>query len=106
VSQEHIVPEIVSTCPNAAVPKQHPRTIMHAKTFIFMLTFNSQKQPDCKLLLGRWLGAIEASFLVDLLIIPNDTKLRPELITTAFSLSKALSLLIQSTFGFTFVLYR
>jgi hypothetical protein len=71
-----------------------------------MLPFNSQKQPDRKLLLGRWLGAIEASFRVDLLIIPNDTKLRLELITTAFSLSKALSSLVQSTFGFTFVLYR
>jgi hypothetical protein len=72
-SHEHTVPEIVSICPNAAVPNMHPGTIMHAKTFIFMLTFNSQKQPDCKLLLGRWLGAIEASFLVDLFIIPNDT---------------------------------
>jgi len=52
------------------------------------------------------LGATEASFRVDLLIIPNDTKLRIELITTAFSLSKALSSLVQSTFGFTFVPYR
>jgi hypothetical protein len=79
---------------------------MHAKVFIFMLQFNSKKQPDCKLLLGRRLGAIEASFRVDLLIISNDTKLRLELITTAFSLSKALSLLVQSTFGVTLVLYR
>jgi hypothetical protein len=85
------------------LPNMHPRTIMHAKVFIFMLQFKSQKQPDCKLLLGRWLGAIEASFRVDLLIIPNDTKLRLELITTAFSLSKALSLLVQSTFGFTLI---
>jgi len=52
------------------------------------------------------LGATEASFRVDLLIIPSDTKLRLELITTAFSLSKALSLFAQSTFGFTLVLYR
>ena len=88
------------------LPNMHPRTIIHAKVFIFMLQFNSQTQPDCKLLLGRRLGAIEASLRVDLLIIPNDTKLRLELITTAFSLSKALSLLVQSTFGFTLVLYR
>jgi len=88
------------------LPNMPPRTIMHAKVFIFMLQFNSQKQPDCKLLLGRWLGATEASFRVDLLIIPSDTKLRLELITTAFLLSKALSLFAQSTFGFTLVLYR
>jgi hypothetical protein len=73
------------------LPNMHPRTIMHAKIFVFMPPFNSQKQPDCKLLLGRRLGAIEASFRVDLLIIPNDTKLRLELIKNAFPLSKAPS---------------
>jgi hypothetical protein len=56
LSHEQTVPEIVSVCPNAILPNMHPRTIMHAKIFIFMLPFNSLRQgiASFSLALVRW----------------------------------------------------
>ena len=56
LSHEQTVPEIVSVCPNAMLPNMHPRTIMHAKIFIFMPQFNSLRQgiASFSLALVRW----------------------------------------------------
>jgi hypothetical protein len=46
-------------CFDATQPNTHPATTAHIKVFTFMPRLNSQRQPDCKLLLGRLLGGIE-----------------------------------------------
>jgi hypothetical protein len=53
------VPVIWSVCPSAVLPQIHPAMSAPVKIFVFMSPLNSQRQHDCKLLLGRSLGGIE-----------------------------------------------